>query len=321
MDVRNILFPTDFSPCARLAFDHAARLAHCLGARLHLLHVVPLHRELPFDPMFYVPDPAAAYERAEREAQAALERLAASEVAARDDVVIAVVQAEDAAPAIVGYAHDRGIDLVVMGTHGRRGAARLLLGSNAEEVLRHCTCPVLTVRDAGGHSPGRLPPREILVPFDFSPPARGALLEAASLARRCGARLRLLHVLEEPAGDAAGTADGEPDLVAPRELRLHQLEQRLREALAWLAPRVAGDVQLRRGRPAEEILRAAQRPETDLVVMASRGISGLKRLLFGSTAEEVLRLAPAPVLVVKPELGDLQATIREVVGQVEAPPD
>jgi nucleotide-binding universal stress UspA family protein len=299
MNVRNVLYPTDFSTCASRAFGHAAEMARTYGARLHLLHVIALHSDLPYDPMFYVPAADVAYERAEKHALALLCDLATSPAAADVGAVVAVRRALDPGSAILAYVEEQGIDLVVMGTHGRSGAARLLLGGRAEEVVRHSSCPVLTLRMDEVCATREVPPHRILVPFDFSGASRVALQEAAELARRCGARVRLLHVLDAaplgPDGETAAQA-----VADERARRLRQLRLRLQDILDYLAPGIPGEVEVRVGRPADQILIAAQEPEVDLAVMATRGTDGLKRLLFGSTAEQVLRLAGAPVLVVKP---------------------
>src|SRR5690606_34769986 len=116
---------------------------------------------------------------------------------ARDVVVKrAVVRDVAAAPAILQYARDQEMDLVVMGTHGRRGLRRLFLGSVAEEVVRLSVCPVLTVHAGPIRSEALF--GDILVPIDFSPHSKAALRAAASLAPELGASLDLLHVVEEP---------------------------------------------------------------------------------------------------------------------------
>jgi nucleotide-binding universal stress UspA family protein/CBS domain-containing protein len=306
MNPQRILYPTDFSPCARLAFGYATELARKTGARLHLLHVVPLYAEGLDDPIFGELYPFEACERAERAAVDALAALADSMAAADIEVVVAIRRSASAAAAILDYADEQAIDVVVMGTHGRHGPARLLLGSQAEEVLRSSTCPVLAVReDEHGTAQGReLPPREILAPFDLAPRSRPALAEAADLARRWGARLRLLHVRELPVSSEEADAEGKLDLI-----------DRLEGELALAAGSAFGRVELRDGRPSEEILRASRDEQVDLVVMGT-GASGIRRRLFGSTAEEVLRIAGAPVLVVptpeeKSPLRRLEATRSE----------
>lgn len=302
MNVRNILYPTDFSPSAELAFGHATDFARRLGARLHLLHVVALHGDVPYDPMFYSPAPDDAFARAEVKALGKLQELAASPAAAGVEMLPVVLRSPFPGTAIVEYAQRNAVDLVVMGTHGRRGPSRLLLGSRAEEVLRHAPCPVLTLRDGedGRVAKRAVPPRGILVPFDFAPPSRKALAEAAALARHCGARLRLLHVMDElPLVDVAGGM-AVVEASAERQQRLERLRLRLKDVVAYLAPDVGTTIDLRVGKPATEILRASEEAGVDLVVMATRAETGIKRVLFGSIAEEVMRLASAPLLIVKP---------------------
>jgi nucleotide-binding universal stress UspA family protein len=322
MDVRNILYATDFSPSAELAFAHATDFARRLGARLHMLHVVALHSDVPYDPMFYSPATDEAYARAEMTALRGLQELAASPAATGVDVLPVVLRSPFPGTAIVEYAQRNASDLVVMGTHGRRGPSRLLLGSRAEEVLRHAPCPVLTLRDAedGRVAKRAVPPRCILVPFDFAPPSRKALSTAAALARHCGARLRLLHVMDElPLVDVAGGV-AVVEASAEREQRLARLRLRLNDVVAYLASDVGTTIDLRVGRPAAEILRASEEPSVDLVVMATRAETGIKRVLFGSIAEEVMRLVSAPLLIVKPGPVYAAATVPATSTARAAPP-
>lgn len=122
--VRTLLFPTDFSDCARYAGGKAAELARHFGAHVHVLHVDPP-----------VTEPAAP----ERLAQAA------AQLGPGIDATTATTSGT-AARAICAYARRIGADLIVIGTHGRTGVSHTLLGSVAEAVVRRAPCPVLTVR-------------------------------------------------------------------------------------------------------------------------------------------------------------------------------
>jgi nucleotide-binding universal stress UspA family protein len=300
--MRKILYPTDFSPCARQAFAHAASLARRFGAELHALHVVTLRGQDPYDPTFYLPAADEAYAEAARAVARELATLALDPLAAGLSVVASQRRDVLPGPAILDYAGEHQIDLVVMGTHGRRHVSRLLLGSVTEEVVRRSHCPVLTLRAADAGRRERLPmPRRLLVPFDFSSPARAALADAADIARHYGAHLAVLHVIEEPQWPSVYGCRGFAELAQQRERIVLEVERRLRAVTEGLAPGVPCDLDVQVGRPATEILACASRPEIDLVVMSSRGLTGVKRLLFGSTAEEVVRLADTPVLVVKPQ--------------------
>jgi nucleotide-binding universal stress UspA family protein len=149
--VSKILVPTDFSESADAALAYAKTLAGCLGASLHLLHVFTD----PYGPAVYVPEvyapvPAEARERALEDARARLaERLDADEEAyfRGTRAIVTGLTAKQ----IVKSAADHGMSLIVMGTHGRRGVAHLLLGSVAEYVVRSAPCPVLVVRGTTKH--------------------------------------------------------------------------------------------------------------------------------------------------------------------------
>lgn len=144
--VNRILVPTDFSETADTALAYAKDLATRMGASLHLLHVyTDPYAVAAYAPEVYAPVPADLRERAREEVRERLhERLDANEeqrFRGSCGVVRGLV-----APQIVDYAANQDIDLIVMGTHGRRGVAHLLLGSVAEHVVRTAGCPVLTVR-------------------------------------------------------------------------------------------------------------------------------------------------------------------------------
>jgi universal stress protein A len=144
--VVKILVPTDFSETADAALEYAKTLAGQLGASLHLLHVF----SDPYAVAANAPDagaalPPALRERALEDARECLRRRLTPEEAERFagtcDIVMGLTARQ-----IVEFADENGIDLIVIGTHGRRGVAHLLLGSVAEHVVRVATCPVLTVR-------------------------------------------------------------------------------------------------------------------------------------------------------------------------------
>ena len=152
--VTKILVPTDFSETADAALDYAKVLAGQLGASLHLLHVfADPYAVGAFAPDVYVPPPPSLRERAIEDARACLkERLSADEEE-RFGATWAIASGLTAKQ-IVEFADENAMDLIVMGTHGRRGVAHLLLGSVAEHVVRTAACPVLTVRGPGTQTHG-----------------------------------------------------------------------------------------------------------------------------------------------------------------------
>jgi nucleotide-binding universal stress UspA family protein len=145
--VTRILVPTDFSETADAALVYAKALAAKLGASLHLVHVFQDPAAIVFTPETYTAPPAELRDRALDEAWDQLHDRLDPQEHKRFAGTRAVVEGL-AALEIVRYAGTHGIDLIVMGTHGRRGVAHLFLGSVAEHVIRTAGCPVLTVRDA-----------------------------------------------------------------------------------------------------------------------------------------------------------------------------
>lgn len=290
-----ILLPTDFSPGAEQALEHALALAGRHGASLVLLHVV----EIPGVSIPYLREDYYVEEKQRALGQMSLQ-LAKHDTRGLtiETVVLPGPVATPAAPAILEYAREHGIDFIVMGTHGRRGLRRRVMGSVAEEVVREATCPVLTVRRAEGQ-PAAEAPHRILVPVDFSKRSEEALDRAVQLAREGGAELVLLHVVEIPYlpgiyGMVAEEDYADASTIEERaEARLRTFASRA-ERLGIQTTVLAGS-----GRPAEYIVDFARESMADLIVMGSHGLTGLDRFLMGSVTERVLRTAHCPVLVVK----------------------
>lgn len=149
--VQTILHPTDFSACSETAFHVASSLAREGGGRLIVFHVAPTavvyggsFSNVPTDPRVY----RHAFEKRLRHIQLLTwgEPSEESEEAAQPVVLEHRLREGDTAAEILRTAHDVAADLIVMGTHGRTGLKRMLMGSVAEAVLRGATCPVLTVK-------------------------------------------------------------------------------------------------------------------------------------------------------------------------------
>ncbi len=298
--LQTILVPTDYSEFAAHAFDLALDLAHRHGAEIHLLHTI---HEIDVRTWDWI---AAAMPKEEEEIREELEMDNAQQLAAfmaghdTRGVKVLPVTRWGRAPAetITAYAKEIDADLIVIGSHGRRGLRRLLVGSVTEEVMHTAPCPVLVAHGAGSSPP---PLRRILLPVDFSTPGESAFDWAETLAATYGARLVLLHVLE----DFAPMEPYEVTFGSLIEEVLPQLEEQARKELeqkaeALSARGVATETHLEHGRPPEVILDFAEAHGIDLIVMASHGRSGLERLLLGSVAAKVMRSAPCPVLIVRP---------------------
>ena len=146
MDIKSILVPTDFSECAGHALAPAASLARLMKARLICLHVVePVVPTVGFTPVVEPLPVADISERLEDSATRELPKFARHEECIGLDVEDVIAHGE-AASEIVRVAKERGVDLIVISSHGRTGLGRILFGSTAESVVRHAPCPVLVVK-------------------------------------------------------------------------------------------------------------------------------------------------------------------------------
>lgn len=295
MPPRRILHPTDFSATALMALAHAAVLARRFEAALHVLHVTPTFGEDPLRGAFQAAtDEAAFYRHVRDEADRLMRRtvkIAAGGVPAKR------VHTRSPAPAeaVVQYAASEAIDLIAIGTHGRRGARRLMMGSVAEEVVRRAPCGVLSVR--GDAKPLKL--RRVLVPVDLDEAAGGLLDQAARLAAISEARLDALHVLDLLPAAFGAKVEGLTLPAFTARIKAHA-RKKLKELLqSAKRPGVLMEGQLREGRPASVIAQVAAETDPDLILMATRGLEGIERLLLGSVTERVLRRAPCPVWTVR----------------------
>jgi nucleotide-binding universal stress UspA family protein len=175
---------------------------------------------------------------------------------------------------------------------------RFLLGSVAEEVVRQAPCSVMTFHPPAEGEPRR--PERILAPIDFSEHSRGVVIPARELGSVYHASVDFLHVVPEPNFPVFYELSAGSEVYA----NLTQLREKAAEALGELVRETPGadvaiDCHVRYGEPASEILRFAEERESDLIVIATHGLTGLSHLLLGSVAEKVLRQATCPVLVVR----------------------
>jgi len=290
-----ILFPTDFSEASAQALRAALFTAELLDAELVLQHVLVFREADLHIPEAHFPQPEELFEKLHEVATSELGKLVETRHERPLRLREVVDRGVDAARRILERADDESADLIVLGTHGRKGAAHLLLGSVASEVLRQAPCPVVTVRS------GARPLRKlahIVAAHDFSTAADRALAHAAALARAVEARLDLVHVLEAPEIPMAPT----PLVGGWATAFFEDLEPKLRAKLAEVRARVlegvAGENVVLRGRGALALVEHLEPGDVDLVVQGSQGRTGLDRILLGSFAERLARLAPCAVLTV-----------------------
>jgi nucleotide-binding universal stress UspA family protein len=302
IELRRILCPVDFSDHSLHALSHAAALARWYAAPLTVQFVY--RTGLP--PAALAPGmgpigaEALVLSPADRERLTADLQQFVATVGATDIAVDLKLGEGDVVHEIVEEARAGGADLIVIGTHGRSGFERLVLGSVAHKLLRKASCSVLTVPPASAAPPAPRLFARILVATDFSGAADRAMTYAFSLAQEAEAHLTVVHVVEMPAttGEWVYSTNDMTKLVG----------EVMRISAERLSAAVPGTVRewcdvkerLETGRPDREILRAAAEERAALIVLGTHGHGVLDRFFFGSTAEHVIRQAHCPVLAVRP---------------------
>ena len=298
--IKKILCPIDFSDFSRHAFDKSVAIARDVGASVTALHVAPF-QATPIYPYSEVRGVEAfMLSNGDRDKlKTELQRFLAVETANAVPVTCAVADAPNVHSEILAQADLLPADLIVMGTHGRSGFQRLFLGSVTEKVLRTAQPPVLTVGLGTDVGPaGAFSFKRILCAVDFSDCSLAALRYASALAESGGANLAALYVMEWPPL-AVDPLLGPPTDLAGYHAAAEAIgRERLHHVVAECA-RVPIDEIVASGKPYHEILRIAAARQTDLIVLGIHGRHPLGRLIFGSTAEPVVRRAPCPVLTVR----------------------
>jgi nucleotide-binding universal stress UspA family protein len=303
LQFHKILVPLDHVSENHEVLQIAIAFAQKVGVQtLHLLHVVPIGN-MPFYNAETVYDQYVKSYQHEIVASESkkLEALAAS-LTKHDFKIEAKVTSDlNTAHCIKDYAEEQGIDLIVMGTHGRKGFDRFLVGSVAEKVVQLVPCPVLTIHQYEDHSSRWVGTQSILFPFDFSEASKEVWEVTKSLAATLNASILVVHVIEE-----AG--------LAPVYLPYWEMKIPMYEMSAYLRKQVDDfirehgggadvpySIDVLHGVPSKELVRYINDKAPDLVVMATHGLTGLSHALIGSVTERVVRNSPTPILTLKPK--------------------
>ena len=294
LKIKLILCPVDFSEFSSTAYRYAVSVAEHYQAKLVVQHIVELWR---YPSASFAASASLYDEFCQSLCESGKEHLQEFvKNYARDGTQLELVVHQGMAPdSILSFAQANKADVIVMGTHGRRGYDRLMLGSVTDRVMRSASCPVLAVRnpprdlmatdDKGGSHVHRL--RQILYCTDFSENSESALNYAISAAEEYGAELTLLHVLEE----VPSSAKTEKAIAAATE-RLDKLIPP--KALQTLKIKTA----VRIGKPYQQINQFVLEGQIDMVAMGVRGRGALDLAVFGSTTYRVMQLGLCPVLAV-----------------------
>ena len=291
MQFKRVLCPVDFSDFSLSAYEYALSVAEYYKAHLVVLHAVELSKY-----------PYADYVGATGDFSDLSRALCdGGKVKLRDFVKKRsrhgvepqlVVDSGNASDLILSFAREHKVELIVMGTHGRRGFDRLVPGSTTDRVMRRACSPVLVVSNPAHNvmitgPDGRHQLKRVLYCTDFSASSERALDYAISLAAEYGAELTLLHVVE-----------GAPDLASTEAL----LATRTQELDGLIPGNKRGNLKVKTtvklGKPYEEIVRHADLEQISLITMTVRGADALDRAVFGSATYRVIQLGPCPVLAV-----------------------
>ncbi len=284
--VKNILFATDFTPVAQSALSYAAAIARRFDSKVFVGHVLPPEA-------YHIVPPAilpAAYDQVRKRALQQLIQAASSR--RLQGIPHEVLLAEgDISAMLLDLIRARDIDLVVIGTHGRKGVERFILGSVAEELFRAAPCPVIIVGPAAEQKrPHSWDVRHVLFATDFSADSLAALPHAIGVAQEFDARLTLLHLVH-------------PDIRSASErFRIRQKYENDLRALVADAGLPITEFIVEFAPVAQGILEFARKQAADLIVLGVRGGGPLARAethLPGASAFRVVAESHCPVLTVR----------------------
>lgn len=305
LTIRQILVPIDFSELSIEAIQPAKNLARRFNANVYLVHVHWFDYPAGFTPF---PGPVSVPVQEQVEASLAA-RL--KEIASRFELSPANCHLLTGAPAfdeISRLAQELPADLIVTSTHGHGGVKHFFLGSTAERLVQHASCPVLVSRK------GRTTIDKILVPADFSPCALEGLKYAIEFADRFAAKIVVLTAVYF---GQAYTADGFAmyDLSALEEAARKNAERQMRSFVRRAKfGQVKFETVVKVGTPADQICAFAEEQQIDLIITSTHGRTGFSHVLMGSTAEQVVRRASRPVLVVP---SHPEVRTRHLIGETE----
>jgi nucleotide-binding universal stress UspA family protein len=283
--IKSILYPTDFSPAAECALPFVLNVARMFGSRVTAVHV-----RTP-DTTALMPRVSFPHQSAEDALQEFTEPLEHKLAAVEHECLVGEGEVWEFVAQVI---EEHEIDMVVVGTQGRTGLEKFMLGSVAELIFRQADCPVLTIGpNVSNGTQHNWKMKNILWATDFTPASMASAPLAFSLARQRQARLTLLNVLERPAAE---------DLVDPQRY----IDSTLRMLQHQVPKGMSDDCQLSyevsEGIPSDEILKAAKERGADLIVMGVRPASGrvgLATHLARPTAHRVVCKAVSPVLTVR----------------------
>ncbi|KHE92114.1 MAG: universal stress protein [Candidatus Scalindua rubra] len=293
---KSILTATDFSEYSKITLDMCLGAYRCMKTKLYVLHTI---EKFPHDSRHLSSgtNPEGIKQKLEEDAIDKIKALIPEDVMDKGDI-IPMVRFGKPFLETIQVAKENSVDLLVIGTHGRAGVDRVMLGSVAEKIVRKADCPVMVIKSIKYTGFKR-----IIVPIDFSDCSRKALEYAVSIARSHNNRLTILHVYEksfvEPYVNAANSEEKADEIMKEIE-RVN--ESKYDEFLKTVDLNgVEYEKLLKKGIAETDIVEIAMEQQANLIVMGTHGRSGIKHMLIGSTAEQVVRTVHCDIIIVKPE--------------------
>ncbi len=294
LQIKSIVCPIDFSEFSAKAYDYARSLAGYHGAKLYVLNVQEWNEIISQKPYLGWAPGSALPELRDLFLQSAQVRIEQFVEHHMHTGVQPVSIAQYGLPVenILALAEQRAADLIVMGTHGRHGLTRLVMGSVTEEILRNSLCPVLVVRKpshdfvAPENLGNPITIRHILCCIDFSDLTDEVLRLASSICSQHAANLTLLHVQEDGVGNPC-----------------EQIWEKMRQLETLLKPDQHEKCQIKAivcpGRASNEIVKLEAETKADLTVMGLRGHRTVSETFLGTTVYQVIEKGSLPVVVVR----------------------
>lgn len=290
---KRILACYDLSPCSQEALEWALKLGEQFHSSLKVAHAFPLNGSSSTPALLESSNQLAEYIREQIDQD--LRRLSTLEAPSLRELEIEILQGRTI-PAILQEIQQNTPDLVILGTHGRTGFERVILGSVAEKIVRHSPAPVWIARNRA-----HWPLQRILIPIDFSEFGEETLQLAQALTQKTSTAVDLVHVI------SLAEVVHYPSSITDRAFSMdpkffENLEKRARENLQKMidSSSLSLNPHVLTGSPGAEICRLAQELKADLVLIPTHGRSGIRHLLIGSVAEQVIRYASCSVFSFSP---------------------
>jgi nucleotide-binding universal stress UspA family protein len=301
LNIQNIIVPIDFSKMSVQTIQTASQLARRFGASIHLAHVRQCNYAAdfvapgsPIGPFSFVPSEHDVEQAVLKELESMAHDCGVS--SAKCEVLSGAPPFDE----ICRLARTIPADLVVMPTHRRTGLKHVFLGSTAERIVQHSSCPVLVTRGKALQvdNGSRFRIKTILVPVDFSSCSREGLRYAIAFANEFGAKIILLHSTYLGyvySCEGAAIYDIPGLQRAARETAGRKMRELVRSVNFGA---VKFETVFTEGSPVIDICGFAKDHDVDLIITSTHGFTGFTHVMIGSIAEQVVRHACCPVLVV-----------------------